>query len=126
MIQEKLYEVSVRKAKYPIKGRPWTIAVGPNEIGAFRTESEAEPMRSAVAGGWIATLDAEGRCCGRKPLPYKIPKPHNFCVRCHACYDAKGVQVSGWAWKKGSDGKFRYAERFDRSANNPRWPRDED
>lgn len=78
MKQEKLYEVSVRKAKCPIKGRPWTVAVGPNEIGAFRTEGEAEPMRSAVAGGWIATLDAEGRCCGRKPLPYKIPKPYRF------------------------------------------------
>ena len=52
-------------------------------------------------------LDEHGRCCGRKPLLYKIQQderifgPHRYCIRCDAAYpiDENG-QIENWAWKK--------------------------
>ena len=50
-------------------------------------------------------LDADGRCCGRKPLFYKTRMgfrdgwdPHHFCTRCDAEYDTDGKQRPNWAW----------------------------
>ena len=46
----------------------------------------------------------DGRCCGRKPLFYKTDyrtrarRPHHFCTKCDAEYDAEGVQRRNWAW----------------------------
>lgn len=44
-------------------------------------------------------LDDKGRCCGRKPIAYKRPAPHQFCSRCCRDYDMAGKQISNWAWK---------------------------
>lgn len=49
-------------------------------------------------------LDEKGRCCGRKPLPYKRP-PLLFCFRCDAAFDVEtGGQIENWAYKKTQDG----------------------
>ena len=45
------------------------------------------------------SLDAAGRCCGRKPLIYKRPY-HHFCDRCDAAYDEDGRQIENWMWKR--------------------------
>lgn len=46
------------------------------------------------------TLDKQGRCCGRKPHPYKRPQPHLVCFRCNAQYDPRtGEQQENWAYK---------------------------
>lgn len=51
---------------------------------------------------WIfppATLDSMGRCCGRKPHPYKRPRPYLVCFRCSCEFDpATGKQRQNWAW----------------------------
>lgn len=48
-----------------------------------------------------ATLDKKDRCCGRKPLVYKRPKPELYCPRCDRSYDpATKRQVSNWAWRE--------------------------
>lgn len=44
-------------------------------------------------------LKEGGRCCGRKPIAYRRPRPHKFCPRCCADYDAEmGDQIANWAW----------------------------
>lgn len=52
-------------------------------------------------------LDANGRCCGRKPIDYKggawnSPKqPEKFCPRCNRAYDrVTGSQIENWAFAK--------------------------
>ena len=51
-----------------------------------------------------ARLDAKGRCCGRKPLVYKSPPPHRFCIRCDRAYHLiKNQQIENWAWKQAPD-----------------------
>lgn len=43
-------------------------------------------------------LDDKGRCCGRKPLVYKLP-PRLFCFRCDAAFDpGTGKQIPNWAY----------------------------
>lgn len=52
-------------------------------------------------------LDDKGRCCGRKPLQYKRPKPgHLFCDRCYAEFTADGQQRANWAWLAVPGGGF--------------------
>jgi hypothetical protein len=51
-------------------------------------------------------LDGKGRCCGRKPIQYKLPKPHQFCPRCDRDYDEDGIQLENWAWRL-VDGEFK-------------------
>lgn len=54
--------------------------------------------------GVMYCLDADGRCCGRKPLVYKRPYFHYFCSRCDREFNANGNQVPNWAWKlRGSE-----------------------
>jgi hypothetical protein len=49
-------------------------------------------------------LDADGRCCGRKPLAYKR-RHSRFCQQCHRSYDIDtGRQIENWAWKPAGDG----------------------
>ena len=49
-------------------------------------------------------IDRQGRCCGRKPIPYKRP-PRLFCPRCDAAFDpATGEQIANWAYRKTDDG----------------------
>ena len=43
------------------------------------------------------SLDERGRCCGRKPIPYKRPLRY-FCPRCDRRYGPDGLQQSNWAW----------------------------
>ncbi|WP_156921935.1 hypothetical protein [Azorhizobium doebereinerae] len=47
------------------------------------------------------SIDAEGRCCGRKPIAYmRAGGPHFFCPRCDGAFDLKdGRQIPNWAWK---------------------------
>ena len=60
------------------------------------------------------TLDAKGRCCGRKPIHYKGGSwrsppgcPMWFCCTCHREYsDPSGVQQANWAWD--GNGKRRF------------------
>jgi hypothetical protein len=49
-------------------------------------------------------LDGKGRCCGRKPIPYRRPRPHQFCPRCDRDYDEDGLQIENWAWKRDGEG----------------------
>lgn len=50
-------------------------------------------------------LDDKGRCCGRKPLVYKVPQHRLFCARCDAQYDPQtGIQVANWAYRAAADG----------------------
>lgn len=51
------------------------------------------------------TLGENGRCYGRKPLIYKRPRVHGFCMRCCREYDGN-EQVENWAWKQSDDGTF--------------------
>lgn len=56
----------------------------------------------------IKQLNFKGRCCGRKPIPYKRP-PHLFCPRCDAAFDvATGKQIENWAYRKTDDGDFDF------------------
>lgn len=44
------------------------------------------------------TLDADGRCCGRKPIEYRR-SPQLFCARCDRAYDpATKAQRPNFAW----------------------------
>lgn len=55
----------------------------------------------------MSHLDEKGRCCGRKPLVYKVPRSQKFCTRCDRSYDrASGEQIENWAWKKDASGEF--------------------
>jgi hypothetical protein len=53
-------------------------------------------------------LDDAGRCCGRKPLVYKRPRPgFHFCCRCDRAFALDtGEQIDNWQWKKTPDGNF--------------------
>jgi hypothetical protein len=59
------------------------------------------------------SLDAQGRCCGRKPIHYKtrngfqrVKDPHFFCVCCAAEFDMDGAQRPNWAYRKSADDGF--------------------
>lgn len=59
------------------------------------------------------SIDAKGRCCGRKPLHYKrghtttLERPQLFCARCDASYDPETCeQLENWAWKRDANGQF--------------------
>lgn len=51
-------------------------------------------------------LDKNGHCCGRRPLRYKRPYPHQFCCRCDSEYDPDGNRIPNWAWEQNADGKW--------------------
>ena len=50
-------------------------------------------------------LDANGRCCGKKPLQYRsnrqiVGGPLQYCPRCDRAYDLDtGEQIDNWAWR---------------------------
>lgn len=50
----------------------------------------------------VKRLDSAGRCCGRKPLPYKgswRSERQRFCVTCDRSFDYDtGVQRQNFAW----------------------------
>ena len=49
-------------------------------------------------------LDDKGRCCGRKPIPYKRDRTL-FCDRCDKHYSMDTAQqVQCWAWHETSPG----------------------
>ena len=50
------------------------------------------------------SLNAQGQCCGRKPLVYKRPTHFLFCCRCDTAYDPSGKQIQNWAWKTAPGG----------------------
>lgn len=52
------------------------------------------------------SLDDKGRCCGRKPLIYKVPTFRRFCSRCGREFNRDRQQVENWAWAKNEDGTF--------------------
>ncbi len=53
----------------------------------------------------MTSLDAKGRCCGRKPLVYKtyqgggIHPPFKFCTHCGSHFNMEGQQVEDNEWK---------------------------
>ena len=52
-------------------------------------------------------MDAQDRCCNRKPIRY-APRGgnHFYCPRCDRAYDLKTrQQIANWAWKP-IDGQF--------------------
>ena len=54
-------------------------------------------------------LDEKGRCCGRKPIPYKgrYETAHKFCCRCDRAFDYQtGEQIPNWAWMKDTNGEW--------------------
>lgn len=56
-----------------------------------------------------ASLDSQGRCCGRKPIEYRRTS-QLFCHRCDRSYDpATGRQQDNFAWTAAPDG-FRRSE----------------
>jgi hypothetical protein len=69
--------------------------------------------RGGAPGGGVfaqATLDERGRCCGRKPVPYKRPA-RLFCSRCCRQYaPTTGLQEPNWAWL--SDGTNGFRSRY--------------
>lgn len=52
----------------------------------------------------LRKLDANGRCCGRKPLEYKsrwstAEGAHRYCPRCDRAYHiTENRQIKNWAW----------------------------
>lgn len=54
-------------------------------------------------------LDEKDRCCGRKPIVYRVPSLHYFCTRCDREFDADKKQRGNWAWKKTESGFMRIA-----------------
>jgi hypothetical protein len=59
----------------------------------------------------MAKLDEKGRCCGRKPLLYKLPlgecmAPFRFCPRCDRAFDVEGEQIPNWAYRRDKSGAF--------------------
>lgn len=69
-------------------------------------EHKAVIMTAAYAQ---EALDANGRCCGRKPIVYKRPSRF-FCDRCGREYATDGKQVANWAFKLRGDGLFQCAK----------------
>lgn len=70
-------------------------------------------------------LDERGRCCGRKPIPYRTTR-HWFCDRCDRAYAMpSGEQIANWAWFKRDDGfEATYpanAIRRAREENDQKW-----
>jgi len=62
-----------------------------------------------MLGQQAKVIDKKGRCCGRKPIPYRRP-PTLFCPRCDAQFDPEtGKQIPNWAFEKMEDGSFRSA-----------------
>ena len=66
------------------------------------------------------SMDAKGRCCGRKPILYKSGLrtsskcPHFFCTRCDSSYDATTrEQIENWAFVKDERGQFVRRRRVD-------------
>ena len=63
------------------------------------------------------SLDAKGRCCGRKPLLYKRrasimcpDPPYLYCPRCDRAFNASSSgheQLENFLWVKGENGIFR-------------------
>lgn len=57
-------------------------------------------------------LDANGRCCGRKPMVYKSKTststgPHRFCPKCDRAFNLEsGHQIDNWAWKHNAQGQW--------------------
>lgn len=46
-------------------------------------------------------LDERDRCCGRKPIQYRLgpPGPRYFCPRCDRAYSLfTKEQIENWAW----------------------------
>lgn len=53
-------------------------------------------------------LDAKGRCCGRKPIVYKL-EGLRFCFRCDRTYHlTDNAQIPNWAWAQHADGTWYY------------------
>lgn len=57
-------------------------------------------------------LDDKGRCCGRKPTPYKgryaMGGPHRVCLRCSRAYHlTENEQIPNWAWSYSLEGWTR-------------------
>lgn len=51
-------------------------------------------------------IDEKGRCCGRKPIPYKRTG-HLFCPRCDRAYGIESkTQINNWAWRYDLAGRF--------------------
>lgn len=51
-----------------------------------------------------AQLGQDGRCCGRKPLPYKR-KERLFCPRCDRAYSIHtGKQIDSFSWWSAGEG----------------------
>lgn len=49
-------------------------------------------------------LDEKGRCCGRKPMIYKM-RQMRYCPRCDRSYDLDtGEQIESWSWKRDGNG----------------------
>lgn len=77
---------------------------GSSGASAMQTglSSAIEPA-SGLAGSAAsiprATLDPNGRCCGRKPLEYKCPRQHFFCSRCSRQFSPHGDQEPNWAYR---------------------------
>lgn len=63
-------------------------------------------------------IDERGRCCGRKPLHYKLPAPRWFCARCDRQYGANGWQQANWCWRRWDDDHFVMSETSQRAAAN--------
>ena len=65
-----------------------------------------EAEKQSIVDEQPKSLDAKGRCCGRKPLLYKRPTPSLFCTRCDRAYSVdKGEQIANWAYAY-HDGKM--------------------
>ena len=58
----------------------------------------------------------KGRCCGRKPRPYKgghLSERKRVCLKCDREFDYDtGDQVENWAWKRTEN--FEWVRRLDR------------
>jgi hypothetical protein len=61
----------------------------------------------------VTQLDANGRCCGRKPIFYKggsyrspLEAPLHFCAECCREFGPDGKHRQNWAWKKSPSGEL--------------------
>jgi hypothetical protein len=70
-----------------------------NEHGCIIEHSRWKPSR----------LDEFGRCCGRKPHPYKAALrlgPGSCCFKCGREYGTDGKQRPNYAYKVDGDGNY--------------------
>lgn len=71
----------------------------------------ADPYTLTCVAGCARALDEFGRCCGKKPLQYKIGLHapggrQKFCTRCDRSYHFEtGRQKVNWAWGSPDGGK---------------------